>query len=88
MNKSELIKEVAKETHLPASAVKEVLETTMNLIEETTKAGHKVTLRFFGSFIPKEVPAQTYRNPQTGEPVAKPAYKTVRFKTGSRMKFK
>lgn len=49
-------------------------------IIEQLKAGKRVTIRGFGSFTPALRKARTGRNPGTGEPIAIPAKRTVKFK--------
>lgn len=50
MNKSEIIKEVAKRTGVPISEAKKIVEATLDIISEHVKLGEDVKLSGFGTF--------------------------------------
>lgn len=86
MNKTELIKSVAKTTKLS----QEVVKVTVNeLFEEITSAlakGESVQLVGFGTFEVRERAARTGRNPKTGEDIQIPASRLPAFKAGKTLK--
>lgn len=50
MNKSEIIKEVAKRTGVPIAEAKKIVEATLDVISEHVKLGENVKLSGFGTF--------------------------------------
>lgn len=83
--KKELVAKVA-ETVGTKKAAAEAIEAVFAAIEGALIEGEKVQLIGFGGFEVKERAARTGRNPQTGEEIAIPAAKTVRFKAGKALK--
>ncbi|GFH62246.1 MAG: integration host factor B [Candidatus Desulfovibrio kirbyi] len=70
MNKSELIKKLTDETHLPL----EEAGTVVNIFYDSMKSSlidrNRIEIRGFGSFKIKEYCGYTGRNPKTGERIA------------------
>ena len=85
MNKTELIDKVAKESDLSTSAAEQVVNSVFSAIAEAMKSGDKVTLVGFGTFSTSERAAREGRNPQSGEKIAIPAKKAVKFKPGTKL---
>lgn len=74
MNKIELAKN--------AGVKKEAVDAVLNALVEAVKNEGALVLPGFGSFKVVERPARQAKNPRTGEMVAVPAKKVVRFKPG------
>lgn len=55
-------------------------------LEEALKLGNKVTFTGFGSFYISKIEARKGRNPKTGEIMELKASKSVKFKSGSKLK--
>ncbi|HOD42060.1 MAG: DNA-binding protein HU 1 [bacterium ADurb.Bin243] len=82
MNKTELLKEVAKKAELTFKDAQKGLDTTLQVIKDTLKKGGKITLVGFGTFSIYTRKGRNGRNPQTGKTM-KIAPKTVaKFKAG------
>ena len=86
MTKAELINRMAERSGLKQAQAKEALEAFLDSVVETVKRGEDVRLVGFGSFVPVTRPAGTARNPRTGESVARPESKTVKFRAGDALK--
>lgn len=59
----------------------QVLDLLLDAIKEALIAGDSVTLRDFGTFLPRDKAARTGRNPHTGDPVAIPARTVAAFRS-------
>ena len=79
-SKTDLIKTVASAHGLTQSQAAGVVDTILTGIQETLKAGGKVSLHGFGTFSTKERAARTGRNPATGASINIPASTNVKFK--------
>ncbi|MGH9103951.1 MAG: HU family DNA-binding protein [Acidimicrobiales bacterium] len=86
MNKSELAASVAGTASLDRRSAEKAVDAVFKVVMGEVEAGNKVTVLGFGSFAPAQRAARTARNPRTGEAVAVPASKTVRFSPGSAFK--
>ena len=86
MNKGELIDAVAADTGESKASVGRVIESTLDAITNTLKAGDKVALTGFGTFERRHRNARVGRNPQTGEEVKIPAANVPAFKAGKGLK--
>jgi len=86
MKKTELIAEVAKKTGLSKKDVNEVINTTLEVIEEALKKGEKVSFIGFGNFEVVTRKAREARVPGTNKKVKVPETKTVKFKVGKKLK--
>lgn len=87
MNKTELIKSVA--TQIEGATQKDVglvLETIFETIKQEVIKGEKVNIPSFGSFEQTTRAARKAHNMQTGEIVAVPETKAVKFKVASAFK--
>lgn len=74
--------ELAQKIGISDKDVKALFDT----IKTEVAAGNKVDIAGFGSFQSVERAARTSRNPKTGEAVAVPAKKAVKFKTSKTFK--
>lgn len=86
MNKSELIAAVAGHANLSKTDAGRALDALTATITAALKAGDTINLVGFGSFVIKDRPARTGRNPQTGLEMNLPASKAPAFKPGKALK--
>ena len=86
MTKAELIAAIAEKTSLKPGQAKEALEAFIACVGDAMKRGEDVRLVGFGAFTPVTRAAGTARNPRTGERVAKPESKTIKFRVGDSLK--
>ena len=84
MNRLDIIKAVAKVLTTKGEAARAV-ETTFEAIRESLKNGEKVVISNFGTFRVKARGPRQGRNPKTGEQVAVPPRKGVRFKASKNL---
>lgn len=86
MNKSELIDAVADSADISKAAAARAIDAITDAVTGALKAGDSVSLVGFGSFVVKDRPARTGRNPQTGAPINIAAAKVPGFKAGKALK--
>ncbi len=86
MNKAELIGAVAEATKLTKTDIGTVLDSILDSIEASLKAGNDVSLVGFGTWNKKSRAARTGRNPQTGAAIKIAAKNTVTFSAGKALK--
>lgn len=88
MNKADLVEEVRRE--LGAKCSKAHAERAVNSVLQAIGIGLRkdssVQLVGFGTFLVKQRPARTYRNPRSGEQMEVGPSQTVAFKVGSGLK--
>ncbi len=86
MNKSDLINSIASKSGLNKKNSEAALNAFISSVEDTLKAGEKVTLVGFGTFEVRERAARKGRNPQTKQEITIPASKAPVFKAGKGLK--
>ena len=86
MKKNELISAVAEKTGLSKKDVNEVINATIEVIEEALKKGEKVAFIGFGTFETVTRAPRVARVPGTGKEIHIPETKTVKFKVGKKLK--
>jgi histone-like DNA-binding protein len=86
MSKTDLVNYIAEEVGLTKSDATKALEAMMNGVIKGLKESEKVTLTGFCTFVAKEKPESTGRNPRTGATVTIPARTAVTIKAGSKLK--
>ena len=86
MKKVELIAKVAQKTGLSKKDVNEVINATIEVIEEALKNGEKISFIGFGSFETVTRAARTAVVPGTKKKVKVPESKSVKFKVGKKLK--
>lgn len=90
MNKTELVKEVAKKAEISQVKAQEIVDAIFDaetgFIAAELKAGGKLVIPGFGSFISRERQAREARNPSTGATIKVPAKKLPVFKAGKTLK--
>ncbi len=85
MIKLDIINRLADETGIPKLKAEQAVEALFHSIKEALARGDRIELRGFGVFIVKPRKRGVGRNPRTGEEVAIPSGKTIRFKPGKEL---
>ena len=86
MNKSELVAAVAGKAGLSKVDSEKAVKAFVEAVEETLKAGDKVSLVGFGTFEVSNRAARTGHNPSTGKSIQIAASKAPKFKAGKAFK--
>ena len=86
MKKAELIAEIAKKTGLSKKDINEVINATIETMQEALKEGKKISFIGFGSFETVTRAPRVARVPKTGEEIQIPETKAVKFKAGKKLK--
>ncbi|MCI6914392.1 MAG: HU family DNA-binding protein [Lachnospiraceae bacterium] len=86
MNKSELVAAVAEKAGLSKVDSEKAVKAFVEAVEETLKAGDKVSLVGFGTFEVSNRAARTGHNPSTGKSIQIAASKAPKFKAGKAFK--
>ena len=86
MHKTDLIKEIAKETGLSQKDAGNALDATLTTITKALKQKDSVTLIGFGTFKTVKTAARKGRNPQTGKELQIKASTRVKFSVGKALK--
>ena len=83
MNKKEFVELYTSKGNFESKAEAErKLDILLGLFEDVLVKGDDVNFIGWGKFEVKDTPARIVRNPKTGEEVAIPAKKVVKFKAG------
>lgn len=83
MTKKEFVEKLQEKGNFDTKAAAErAMDAVLGTIEDTLLTGDNVQFVGWGTFEVKEVAARTGRNPKTGEEIAIPAKKAVKFKAG------
>ena len=88
MNKAELIEKVTNEAGIVKSDAEKAVNAFIAVVTAAVASDDKVTIPGFGAWSRTQRSARTGRNPRTGEPVAIPASKAVKFSVGADFKKK
>ena len=86
MTKAELINAVAERAGLKPAEAKGAVEAFVSTVGECLGKGEDVRLVGFGTFTTVTKPARTARNPRTGESIARPEHRAVKFRVGEGLK--
>lgn len=86
MNKSDLVKSLAKEMDLPMRKAEEIVDMVFKTMTDALVAGDRIEIRGFGSFVVKDYKGYTGRNPKTGEKIMVNSKHLPFFKTGKELK--
>lgn len=86
MNKEELVLEVSKKTKTTQKQAAEIINITIDVIEEAVAKGGKVTLVGFGTFEGRKRSSRRGRNPQTGDEITIPEKNVPVFSPGKQFK--
>ena len=85
MNKAELIAKISEDTEVTKTQANAVIDSFVDTVTKTLKAGGKVTLVGFGTFSVSRRLARNGRNPQTGEVIKIKEKKVAKFKAGKEL---
>ena len=80
MNKTQLIEAMAAQGKISKTDAKRSLDAFITVASEVLRAGDKITINGFGSFVVTRKPARMGRNFRTGLPVEIPAKSVVTFR--------
>lgn len=80
MNKKDIVASVAEMNDMNKGEVGEILDATLETIQDALGEGEVVDLYGFGKFSVSERKARKGRNPQTGETIQIAAKNAVSFK--------
>lgn len=87
MNKAELIDKIAEKAAVSKKQAEDMMETFMESVTHTLKAGNEVTLTGFGTFSAKKRAARMGVNPQNpGQKIQIPEVTVPKFKAGKGLK--
>lgn len=82
MNKHQLVDALAEATSETKTRSKKFVEAFAEVVQQQLSQGEAVIIADFGKFEAVNYAARNKRNPQTGEVVAMPARKAVKFRPG------
>ncbi len=85
MIKLDIINRLADQTGIPKLKAEQAVDALFHSMKEALARGDRIELRGFGVFIVKPRKRGVGRNPRTGEEVAIPSGKTIRFKLGKEL---
>lgn len=83
--KLDIINRLAERTGIPKMKAEQAVDALFHSMKEALARGDRIELRGFGVFIVKPRKRGVGRNPRTGEEVAIPSGKTIRFKPGKEL---
>ncbi len=86
MHKTDLVRRVARQTHLSQRDVSDVVTTSLRLIEETLREGRTVTFPGFGTFYTRHQKGGKGKNFRTGKEVKVPDRRVAAFRVGEILK--
>lgn len=86
MTKADIVETLANEHELSKRQAGEIVDLILDEITGALKAGDKVQLIPFGSFVVRERKARTGRNPQTGAVLKIAARRVPAFSAGKGLK--
>ena len=83
--KLDIVNRVADRTGVPKMKAEQAVDALFHSMKEALTRGERIELRGFGVFVVKPRKRGVGRNPRTGEEVAIPSGKTIRFKPGKEL---
>jgi DNA-binding protein HU-beta len=86
MTKADLIEAIAAKLDGSKAEAGRALDAVTEALQEALAQGDEIKLPGFGAFAVTERAATEGRNPRTGEKIAIPASKVVKFKAGAALK--
>jgi DNA-binding protein HU-beta len=84
--KQDIVNRVAEQLNITKVKAEIAVESVFTSLKNALKRGERIELRGFGVFIVKPRKSGVGRNPRTGEEVAIPPGKTIRFKPGKEIR--
>ncbi len=85
MIKLDIVNRVADRTGVPKMKAEQAVDALFHSMKDALMRGERIELRGFGVFVVKPSKRGVGRNPRTGEEVAIPSGKTIRFKPGKEL---
>ena len=85
MIKLDIVNAVVSRTNITRTKAEQAVETVFEAMKNALGRGQRIELRRFGFFQVKPRKTGIGRNPRTGEEVAIPPGKAVRFKPGKEL---
>ncbi len=86
MNKADLISKLHEELGITKADAERAMDTILNSVIDTLKAGREVSIAGLGIFSAKMREARTARNPRTGEAIDVPAMRVPKFRPAKALK--
>lgn len=86
MNKSDLVTALSQEVDLPLRKSEEIVEMVFKIMADALRAGSRIEVRGFGSFVVKEYKGYTGRNPKSGDQIVVGHKRLPFFKAGKELK--
>jgi DNA-binding protein HU-beta len=86
MNKGEFIDRLSDSTNLTKKEARKLLDSVLNLVQDTLLQGEEVKLVGFGKFAVRARKASSRINPQTKKPIQVPSKVVPLFKPGKELK--
>jgi len=86
MGKKEITARIAKDAGITLHQAQKAFAALLEGIKEDLKNGNKVNFSGFGSFEIKTREARKGRNPKTGESIAVPSKKRIKFTSSRQFK--
>jgi len=83
--KLDIINRLDDQTGIPKLKAEQAVDALFNSMKEALARGDRIELRGFGVFVVKPRKRGIGRNPRTGQEVAIPSGKTIRFKPGKEL---
>jgi DNA-binding protein HU-beta len=83
--KLDIVNRVADSTGVAKMKAEQAVDALFHSMKEALARGERIELRGFGVFVVKPRKRGVGRNPRTGEEVAIPSGKTIRFKPGKEL---
>ncbi|HEY3346380.1 MAG TPA: integration host factor subunit alpha [Nitrospirota bacterium] len=80
MTKADIVSEVYEKVGLSKKEATDIVETVLETVKETLKAGETVKIAGFGNFVVRDKGSRKGRNPKTGENIEITPRKVVTFK--------
>jgi len=80
MTKADIVSEVYEKVGLSKKEATDIVETVLDTIKETLKAGETVKIAGFGNFVIRNKGSRKGRNPKTGENIEITPRRVVTFK--------
>jgi integration host factor subunit beta len=86
MNRSQLINSLASRKKITLKSAEAVVTAIFSAMSGALKHGERIEIRGFGSFVVRDYPPYTGRNPKTGAPIAVEPKKLPFFKVGKEIR--
>ncbi len=85
MNKTQLIEAVSLKAGISRGEAKKGLDAFTEVVSSTMKAGDKIAIAGFGTFVVERKNARLGRDPRNGAPIKIAARNVVKFRPGQEL---